>query len=242
MPQVTKGELHSQSKAQPIASALPKAVSAAPKAAAAPAKPPKLELNGKKWEVPRTTGATHDRDTTDPRARGARACCAAGHRSRDAIPRVCGVRAAVQVEHQVKQQGLQIESDVKQTVYVYQCTDSVLTIKGKANAITLDGCKKMALVFDTVVAGIELINCSSCKVQVMGGARTFTVDKCSGTQLILNRESLDAEVVSAKSSELNIVVPGANEGDEFKEFAIPEQFVSKWTGGKWVTECMAHTG
>ena len=37
-------------------------------------------------------------------------------------------------------------------------------------------------------------------------------------------------------------VPGANEGDDFKEFAIPEQFVSKWDGAKWVTESMAHTG
>ena len=71
---------------------------------------------------------------------------------------------------------------------------------------------------------------------------TFTVDKCSGTQLILNKASLAAEIISAKSSELNIIVPGENEGDEFKEFAIPEQFVSKWTGDKWVTESMAHTG
>jgi len=167
-----------------------------PGCSAAAAKPPKLALNGKKWEV----------------------------------------------EHQVKQTGLEIEGDRAHTVYVYQCSDSVLTVKGKVNAITLDGCKKMAVVFDSVVAGIELINCSSCKVQVKDLVQTVTVDKCSGTQVILNRESLAAEIVSAKSSELNIVVPGENEGDEFKEFAIPEQFVSKWVGGKWTTECMAHTG
>ena len=72
--------------------------------------------------------------------------------------------------------------------------------------------------------------------------QTVTVDKCSGTQVILNRASLAADIVSAKSSELNVVVPGENENDEFKEFAIPEQFVSKWDGSKWVTESMAHTG
>ena len=59
---------------------------------------------------------------------------------------------------------------------------------------------------------------------------------------LVGSASAAAEVISAKSSELNIIVPGENEGDEFKEFAIPEQFVSKWEGGKWVTECMAHTG
>jgi len=145
-------------------------------------------------------------------------------------------------EHQVKQSSLTIDAEVKQTVYVYQCTDSVLTVNGKCNAITLDGCKKMAIVFDTVVAGIELINCTSCKVQVKDKIMTVTVDKCNGTQLILTRESLDCEIISAKSSELNIVVPGENENDEFKEFAIPEQFVSKWDGTKWVTVSMAHTG
>jgi len=146
------------------------------------------------------------------------------------------------VEYQVKQQGLTIDASKDQTIYVYQCVDSVLVIKGKANAITLDGCKKTAVVFDSVVAGIELINCSSCKVQVTDSVHTVTVDKCAGTQVILNRASLGAEIVSAKSSELNVVVPGENDGDEFKEFAIPEQFISKWTGKGWDTQCMAHTG
>ena len=100
----------------------------------------------------------------------------------------------------------------------------------------------MALVFDSTVAGIELVNCTSCKVQVRNMCMTITVDKCSGTQLILTRDSLAAEIISAKSSELNIVVPGEKEGDEFKEFAIPEQFVSKWDGSKWTTVSMAHTG
>lgn len=176
------------------AKAAPTGGASAPKAA--PAKPPKLQLDGKKWLV----------------------------------------------EHQVKQSGLAIDADVKHTAYVYQCVDSVLVVKGKCNAITLDGCKKTSLVFDAVVAGIELINCTSCTIQVKEACQTITVDKCSGTQLILNRDSLAAEIISAKSSELNIVVPGENEGDEFKEFAIPEQFVSKWDGKKWVTESMAHTG
>ncbi len=100
----------------------------------------------------------------------------------------------------------------------------------------------MALVFDSVVAGVDVVNSTSCKVQVTRSVQTVTIDKCAGTQLILNRESLGAEVVSAKSSELNIIVPGATDDDEFKEHPIPEQFVSKFDGKKWHTECMAHTG
>ena len=51
------------------------------------------------------------------------------------------------------------------------------------------------------------------------------------------------QVISAKSSELNIIVPGATDDDEFKEHPIPEQFMSKYNAstGKWSTECVAHT-
>ena len=49
------------------------------------------------------------------------------------------------------------------------------------------------------------------------------------------------QVISAKSSELNIIVPGATDDDEFKEHAIAEQFVSKYDGKSWSTVAMAHT-
>ena len=99
----------------------------------------------------------------------------------------------------------------------------------------MDGCKKTAIVFDTVVANVELINCTSCKIQVRELTQSINVDKCDGVQIILNRASLNAEILSAKCSELNIVVPGENEGDEFTEHAIPEQFTSvgrKGTGDR----------
>jgi len=135
------------------------------------------------------------------------------------------------------------DAEVKHSVYVYKCTDCVLQVKAKVNNIVLDDCKKVMLVFDTVVAGIETINCKSCKIQVTGKVATVTIDKCDGTQLILNHASLDAEVMSAKSSELNIVVPGKTEDDEYSEHPIPEQFVSKYdkATGKWETVSMAHT-
>mmetsp|Transcript_22568 Transcript_22568/g.61935 ORF Transcript_22568/g.61935 Transcript_22568/m.61935 type:complete len:102 (-) Transcript_22568:529-834(-) len=78
-------------------------------------------------------------------------------------------------------------------------------------------------------------------LQVLSKVTTVSIDKCEGTTIILNRDSLDAEIVSAKSSELNIQMPGTTDADEFKEVPIPEQFVSKMVNGKWVTECMAHT-
>lgn len=38
-------------------------------------------------------------------------------------------------------------------------------VKQKVNHITLDSCKKVALVFESCVAGVDVVNCTSCKVQ-----------------------------------------------------------------------------
>ena len=113
------------------------------------------------------------------------------------------------------------------------------------NAIVLDGCKKCQIVFADVVSGVELVDCDACKVQVTGTVHTISIDKSQGIQVILNEQSLGAEVLTAKCSELNVIVPGSEfESGEYKEFALPEQFISKWNAEKktYETVCMAHAG
>lgn len=51
-------------------------------------------------------------------------------------------------------------------VYLFRCTDSTVTVKGKINSITLDSCKKTSVVFDSVVSAMEFINCQSVQMQV----------------------------------------------------------------------------
>uniref|UniRef100_A0A2K5D1U4 Adenylyl cyclase-associated protein n=1 Tax=Aotus nancymaae TaxID=37293 RepID=A0A2K5D1U4_AOTNA len=48
-----------------------------------------------------------------------------------------------------------------------------------------------------------------------------------------NPNSLDCEIVSAKSSEMNVLIP--TEGGDFNEFPVPEQFKTLWNGQKLVT-------
>ena len=43
-------------------------------------------------------------------------------------------------------------------------------------------------------------------------------------------------------AEVNVIVMGATEDAEPSEFAIPEQFVSRYRGGRWVTEPVSHSG
>nr|KAG5691024.1 hypothetical protein BaRGS_021235 [Batillaria attramentaria] len=125
-------------------------------------------------------------------------------------------------------------TELKQTVYVYKCTDCVIQVKGKVNSITLDQCKKTAIVFEDLVSSLEFVNCQSMQGQVLGRVPTISIDKTDGCMVYLSENSLDTEIVSAKSSEMNVLVPQG--GGDFKEFALPEQFKTKWNGKAMVTE------
>jgi len=130
---------------------------------------------------------------------------------------------------------------LQESVYLFKCENCVVQVKGKVNQITLDSCKKTQLVFDSVMAGFELVNSTSCKAQVTGSVGTINVEKSDGTQLILSKDAVKADIISAKSSELNIIVPGATDDDEYKEHAIPEQFISKYDGKRFITKTLEHT-
>ncbi|XP_023687892.2 adenylyl cyclase-associated protein 1 [Paramormyrops kingsleyae] len=138
------------------------------------------------------------------------------------------------VENQVGAPNLLIsDTELKQVVYAFKCTNSTLQVKGKINSITLDNCKKLGLVFDDVVGIVEVINCKDVKVQVMGKVPTVSINKTDGCHVYLSSTSLETEIVSAKSSEMNVLVPG--EGGDYTEIPVPEQFKTVWDGKKLVT-------
>ncbi|XP_078279025.1 adenylyl cyclase-associated protein 1 [Rhinoraja longicauda] len=137
------------------------------------------------------------------------------------------------VEHQMNASNLVIQdTELRQVVYVYKCTQSTLTIKGKINSIIIDNCKKLGLVFEQVVGIVEIINSKDVKVQVLGTVPTISINKTDGCHIYLSKDSLACEIVSAKSSEMNILIP---EKDDFAEYPIAEQFKSVWNGKKLVT-------
>ncbi|XP_053718651.1 adenylyl cyclase-associated protein 2 [Synchiropus splendidus] len=125
------------------------------------------------------------------------------------------------------------ETELKQVVYVFRCSDSTLQVKGKVNSIIVDDCKKLALVFENVVGIVEIINSQSIQIQVMGTVPTISINKTEGCQVYLSKDSLSCDIVSAKSSEMNIMIP---EDDDYREFPVPEQFKTVWDGSKLVTE------
>lgn len=60
-------------------------------------------------------------------------------------------------------------------------------------------------------------------------------------QLYLSEQSLDVAITTAKSSEINLVLPGKGDADPV-ELPVPEQFVSTIQNGRLVTEPVSHGG
>ncbi|XP_014439738.1 LOW QUALITY PROTEIN: adenylyl cyclase-associated protein 1-like, partial [Tupaia chinensis] len=118
------------------------------------------------------------------------------------------------VENQENASNLVIDdTELKQVAYIDKCVNTTLQIKGKINSITVDNCKKLGLVFDDVVGIVEIISSKDVKVQVMGKVPTISINKTDGCYAYLSKNSLDCEIVSAKSSEMNILIP--TEGGDF---------------------------
>ncbi|EFN50763.1 hypothetical protein CHLNCDRAFT_142506 [Chlorella variabilis] len=143
------------------------------------------------------------------------------------------------VENQVGNREIVIEQmQPKQVVYIYNCSGSTIQAR-RGGADPRQGQEPGRL----LVATVELVNSSSVEVQCTGAVPTVAVDKCDGCQLYLPRGSLEVtDITTAKSSEVNVVVPGASEEADPVESAIPEQFVSRYRGGRWVTEPVSHSG
>ncbi|XP_005917513.1 adenylyl cyclase-associated protein 2 [Haplochromis burtoni] len=126
------------------------------------------------------------------------------------------------------------ETELKQVAYVFSCNNSTLQIKGKINSIIIDNCKKLGVVFENVVGIVEIINCKSIQLQVLGTVPTISINKTEGCQVYLSKDSVSCDIVSAKSSEMNIMIPEGE--DDYREFPVPEQFKTVWNGAKLVTE------
>lgn len=79
------------------------------------------------------------------------------------------------IEYQKGNSNLVVEdAEMNNVVYMFRCENSTLQIKGKINSVVMDSCKKCSLVFDSLVASAEFVNCQSVQMQVCAKSRTFT--------------------------------------------------------------------
>lgn len=71
------------------------------------------------------------------------------------------------IEYQKDNSQLVVENvEMNNVVYMFKCVNSTVVVKGKLNGVILDSCKKCSIVFDSLVSGVEFVNCQSVQMQV----------------------------------------------------------------------------
>ncbi|KAJ1937173.1 F-actin-capping protein subunit alpha, partial [Linderina pennispora] len=137
-------------------------------------------------------------------------------------------------------------TDMKQTVYIYNCTGTTVQVKNKMNSIAIDSCVKVGVVFDALMASCEVVNCRSVQIQAVETVPTILIDRTDGAHVYLSEAARDqTQITTAKVSEVNISFPWETENpedDDFVEQPIPEQYQTTVQNGKLVTTILEHTG
>ena len=57
---------------------------------------------------------------------------------------------------------------------------ALLQIKGRVNALTVDSCQRLGILFDDLVSSCELVNSTRVQVRVTGVVPIIAIDKCDG--------------------------------------------------------------
>lgn len=135
-----------------------------------------------------------------------------------------------------------IEVEMHQSVFIGNCSDVTIQLKGKANAVSVSETKNVALVIDSLISGVDVIKSYKFGIQVLGLVPMLSIDKSDEGTIYLSQESIDndSQVFTSSTTALNINAP--KENDDYEELAVPEQFVSKVVNGKLVTQIVEHAG
>ncbi|GAB7358942.1 hypothetical protein MBLNU230_g5018t1 [Neophaeotheca triangularis] len=140
---------------------------------------------------------------------------------------------------------IELEVEISQSILITRCTNTTIILKGKANAISIDNSPRTQILLDTLVSSVDVIKCPGFALQVTGSLPTVMLDQVDGAQIFLPAGDVGTEVLSSKSSSVNVVLPpreGAGEEADSSECPLPEQMRSFVKNGKLVTEIVEHAG
>jgi adenylyl cyclase-associated protein len=141
---------------------------------------------------------------------------------------------------------IEINAEINHSILITKCKNTTIQIHGKANAISIDSSPKVSVIVESLVSSVDVIKCPSFAVQVIETLPTILLDQVDGATIYLSPTSLNTEVMTSKSSAVNIYLPpteDAKESDQdYRECSVPEQFRSFVKNGKLITEIVEHKG
>ena len=146
------------------------------------------------------------------------------------------------VENQIDGSKSEVEFKNKnESGYLYKCQKgSTITFKGKGKSIQIVNCEGATLIFDDLVAGVELTNCKKMKIIAKGQCQMFRFDKSDSilTYLMDPKNVAEVQFACTMCGELNVDFPDPKDPqNETITKAIPTVFEHKidTTNGKIVS-------
>ncbi|KAF8820327.1 putative cyclase-associated protein [Cardiosporidium cionae] len=116
----------------------------------------------------------------------------------------------------------------KEAVQIQDCQDVTIHVCSKITFATISSCKNCSVIFDGVIASIEVINSVNLKIQIIRRIPSISIDKSSQIALFVSHEGKDVEITTSLSGEMNLNFPaGADAAGEWIEVPIPQQFHHK---------------
>jgi len=145
------------------------------------------------------------------------------------------------IEGQVSNKEIVLDdTNVKQSIFISGCKDSVIRVVGKVNQITIENSTKTGIVFESVVAAVDVVNCKKVQMQCTGTMSSLNIDKVQEMQVYLSNDCLGTSIITSLSCDISIVLPGETPEQDPVEQPIPYQFQTRIVKGRLVTETVRH--
>ena len=133
-----------------------------------------------------------------------------------------------------------IDVDMSQSVFIGNCEDVTVILKGKANAVSVTGTRKTALVIDSLISGVDFIKSYKFGLQITGTVPMVSIDKCDEGSVYLSPATVDIILIfTCCATSLNVNVL---KNEDYEELPLPEQFKHTIRDGKLVSEVVEHVG
>jgi adenylyl cyclase-associated protein len=148
------------------------------------------------------------------------------------------------IAHQVSVPDMKItEGDKIDSFLILSCEKSSITITNKVNSIIIEGCKRVSVKVESIISSVEIVNSQNIDLICSGRIPTISVDKSDSVNLHFGKDTIKEgppDVVTSKSSAVNINIPGATADSDPIELPVPEQFRTVIKDGKLTTSPVTH--
>lgn len=142
-------------------------------------------------------------------------------------------------DEQPNNEPIVIETNKDESVFIGKCSNVMVQIKGKVNAITLSESDSCSLLLDSSISGLDIIKCNKFGIQVQEFLPQISIDKSDSGNIYLSKDSLNTEIYTSCSTSINVNLP-VGEDDDFVEFPMPEQLKHTFHDGKLNSNVFEH--